>query len=80
MAQLLVYALPAASRVLEVGVFTGVATLGLALAVTAAHSQRGLSAEPTARCPPPQHGLSSKTMTLITSDCGATRSLSIRWP
>ena len=28
----------------------------------------------------PQHELSSKTMALFTSDCGATRSLSIRWP
>ena len=30
--------------------------------------------------PPPQHGLSSKKMTLITSYCGATRSLSSKWP
>ena len=29
---------------------------------------------------PSQHGLSSKKMTLVTSDCGATRYLSIRWP
>ena len=29
-------------------------------------------------CGPPQHGLSSKKMALITSDCGATRSLSIK--
>ena len=27
-----------------------------------------------------QHGLSSKKIDLITSDCGATRSLSINWP
>ena len=32
------------------------------------------------RCGPPQHGLSSKTMALITSDCGATCYLSITWP
>ena len=32
------------------------------------------------RCGPPQHGLPSKTMTLTTSDCGATRSLSIKRP
>ena len=29
---------------------------------------------------PSQHGLSSKTMTRITSECGATRFLSIKWP
>ena len=27
-----------------------------------------------------QHGLSSQKMTQITSNCGATRSLSIKWP
>ena len=27
-----------------------------------------------------QRGLSSKKMNLITSNCGATRSLSIKWP
>ena len=32
------------------------------------------------RCGTSQHGLSSKNMTLITSDCGATRYLSIKWP
>ena len=29
---------------------------------------------------PSQHGLSCKNMTLITSDCGATRSVSSKWP
>ena len=29
---------------------------------------------------PTQHGLSSKNMALVTSDCGTTRSLSIKWP
>ena len=33
-----------------------------------------------ARCGTPQHGLSSNKMALITSDCGTTRSLSIKWP
>ena len=28
----------------------------------------------------PQHGLSSNTMALITSDCVTMRSLSIKWP
>ena len=28
----------------------------------------------------PQHGLSSKNMTRITSDCGAARYLGIKWP
>ena len=28
----------------------------------------------------PQHGLSSDTMALVTSDCGTMRSLSIKWP
>ena len=28
----------------------------------------------------PQHGLSSNKMALITSDCGAMRSLRIKWP
>ena len=28
----------------------------------------------------PQHGLSSNQMALVTSDCGTTRSLSIKWP
>ena len=32
------------------------------------------------RCGTSQHGLSSKKMTLIASNCGATRSLSIKWP
>ena len=31
-------------------------------------------------CGASQHGLSSKKMVLITSDCVATRSLSIKWP
>ena len=29
---------------------------------------------------PPQHGLSYTNMALITSDCGAMRSLGIEWP
>ena len=32
------------------------------------------------RCGTSQHGLCSKKMTLITSDCGATRSLRIKCP
>ena len=28
----------------------------------------------------PQHGLSSKKMGLITSDCGTTRCLGTKWP
>ena len=32
------------------------------------------------RCPPPQHGLSSKKTARITSYYGAMRSLSIKWP
>ena len=32
------------------------------------------------RCGAPQHGLSSSAMALITSDCGAMRFLSIKWP
>ena len=32
------------------------------------------------RCGTPQHGLYSNKMALITSDCGAIRSLSIKWP
>ena len=32
------------------------------------------------RCGTPQHGLYSKNMTLITSDYGIMRSLSIKWP
>ena len=31
-------------------------------------------------CGPPQRGLSSDKISLITSDCGATRSLSTKWP
>ena len=35
--------------------------------------------------PPPQqqqqqHGLSPKEMALVTSNCGTTRSMSIKWP
>ena len=33
-----------------------------------------------ARPPPPPYGLSSNTMARITSHCGATRSLGIKWP
>ena len=40
----------------------------------------GRPEDEAARCGPPQHGLSSKKMTLITSDCGATRSPIINWP
>ena len=32
------------------------------------------------RCGPPQHGLSSNKMALITSGCGKTRSPSTKWP
>ena len=44
--------------------------------------ERLLSTEKTARirCGTSQHGLSSKKMGLITSDCGTMRSLSIKWP
>ena len=31
-------------------------------------------------CATPQHGLPSKKMALVTSDCGTMRSLSIKWP
>ena len=29
---------------------------------------------------PPQHGVHSNNMALITSDCGTMRSLRIKWP
>ena len=58
----------------------------LARGAQGAERARGL---PSARCPVgrqagarhlPQHGLPSKAMALITSECGATRSMSIKRP
>ena len=40
----------------------------------------GLDASKACGGPPTAHGLSSNTMALITSDCGATRSLGTKWP
>ena len=46
------------------------------------HGQDGLDdrRHGRGRCAASQHGLSSKTMNLITSECGATRFLIIKWP
>ena len=43
-------------------------------------NKEGMLTRNTTGVGPPQHGLPSRKMALITSDCGATRSLGIEWP
>ena len=42
--------------------------------------EAGWACRTVLRCGTPQHGLYSINMALITLDCGASRSLGIKWP